>query len=341
MTKYYTWGPDGQLLSLTTGDSTYYAVHNGHGDITTALTNKSGNTVASYAYDAWGNILSSTGTAADLNPYRYGNYRYDSVSGLYDLNMRYYDPSIERFLSEDPTTEAPDYIYADNNPLTYLDPDGTWLLNVAFLVSDAISFAANPTWGAAAWVELDIVSTALPVGSLSAVAHGIEYVAKATRIVKKGKNAIRGTEEALDLGRSVGDTSGHVENVVTKGTSKYDNGWDMPKGSSNIGGRKYSEHALERMAPDNIQVRAELEKRAVNKGLKPGTKEFKNYIQPRGVPPMVVEDTIRSVKPIAGNRPNTVFFRGNDVNVITNTNWDVITVILNIKSESKTGFSLL
>ncbi|KZD59727.1 hypothetical protein P9X13_10545 [Bacillus cereus] len=36
----------------------------------------------------------------------------------------------------------------------------------------------------------------------------------------------------------------------------------MPRGGGVIDGRKYTEHALERMAPDTIQVRAELTKRA-------------------------------------------------------------------------------
>lgn len=36
----------------------------------------------------------------------------------------------------------------------------------------------------------------------------------------------------------------------------------MPRGGGSINGRKYSEHALERMAPDTIEVRAELTKRA-------------------------------------------------------------------------------
>ncbi|WP_231559818.1 pre-toxin TG domain-containing protein [Geobacillus sp. FSL W8-0032] len=116
-------------------------------------------------------------------------------------------------------------------------------------------------------------------------------------------------------------------NSFAKGIGKYDNGWDMSRGGGEIGGRRYSEHSLERMAPDTIQVRAELEKRALEKGLKPGTKEFKNFVDPRGVPPMVVEDTIRNVKPTAGNRPNTLKYDGKDVTVITNTKGDVITVI--------------
>ncbi|MCL4244488.1 MAG: RHS repeat-associated core domain-containing protein, partial [Candidatus Dadabacteria bacterium] len=50
---------------------------------------------------AFGNIASQTGTA--FNPYySYTGREYDAESGLYYYRARYYDPSIGRFLQEDP-----------------------------------------------------------------------------------------------------------------------------------------------------------------------------------------------------------------------------------------------
>ena len=66
-----------------------------------------------------------------------------------------------------------------------------------------------------------------------------------------------------------------------------------------IDGRKYTEHALERMAPDTIQVRAELTKRARERaernGYTFGSKEYMEELKvdPRGVTPSVVEETIK------------------------------------------------
>jgi RHS repeat-associated protein len=57
--------------------------------------------VAEYEYDAWGNILSQTGSLASENPYRYAGYRYDEVTGLYYLMARYYDTNIGRFITVD------------------------------------------------------------------------------------------------------------------------------------------------------------------------------------------------------------------------------------------------
>jgi hypothetical protein len=70
--------------------------------------------------------------------------------------------------------------------------------------------------------------------------------------------------------------------------------WDMPSGGKSINGRWYKQHALERMAPDTFQVRAELELRAIEKGHPRGSYEFTKYVDPRGISPSVVEDAIQN-----------------------------------------------
>nr|WP_232515776.1 RHS repeat-associated core domain-containing protein [Aeribacillus pallidus] len=57
---------------------------------------------ARYQYDAWGNLLSQSGSLADENPYRYAGYQYDRETGLYYLIARYYHPERGVFLSMDP-----------------------------------------------------------------------------------------------------------------------------------------------------------------------------------------------------------------------------------------------
>jgi RHS repeat-associated protein len=81
--------------------------------------------------------------------------------------------------------------------------------------------------------------------------------------------------------------------------------YDLPAqgGGMRISGRWYSEHALERMAPDTPQVRAELRTRAAARlerlGFRPGNPAYDRLmaralgkIDPRGVPPSVVEAEI-------------------------------------------------
>ncbi len=80
----------------------------------------------SLLYDAFGNTLSRTGTTP--TPFGFvgaSQYQSDSDSSLQLLGHRYYDPSIGRFLSQDPIQDGTNwYAYCDNNPLTQIDPLG-------------------------------------------------------------------------------------------------------------------------------------------------------------------------------------------------------------------------
>ena len=52
-----------------------------------------------------GQVLSVTGTLASTigqtNPYRYRGYWFDTETGLYYLQSRYYDPQTGRFINAD------------------------------------------------------------------------------------------------------------------------------------------------------------------------------------------------------------------------------------------------
>ncbi|NLP45408.1 MAG: RHS repeat-associated core domain-containing protein, partial [Peptococcaceae bacterium] len=82
-----------------------------------------------YYYDAFGNILESTGDVN--NNITYAGYQYDEETGLYYLNARMYEPKIARFLQEDTYRGDPMdplslnlYAYCAYNPIMYYDPTG-------------------------------------------------------------------------------------------------------------------------------------------------------------------------------------------------------------------------
>lgn len=57
--------------------------------------------------------------------YRYTDKMLDSNTNLTYINQRYYDSTIGRFLTEDPAKDGLNwYIYCNNNPLKFTDPDG-------------------------------------------------------------------------------------------------------------------------------------------------------------------------------------------------------------------------
>jgi RHS repeat-associated protein len=136
-TLEFFYDESGQLLGFTTAGVKYWYVRNLQGDII-GIIDDSGNQVVSYSYDAWGNLLSTTGSLAStigvLNPFRYRGYYFDSETGFYYLNSRYYDPEVGRFLNVDREISgvADDirgynaFIYCFNNPTNMSDENGYW-----------------------------------------------------------------------------------------------------------------------------------------------------------------------------------------------------------------------
>ena len=126
------------LKYSTNGTSfqTYYYVLNLQGDVVKLIHYIPGfeyESVATYEYDAWGNIVSSSGRLAEINPLRYRGYYYDNETGFYYLQSRYYDPANRRFINADCYTSTNNsneiacnmFTYCYNNPITYHDSCGT------------------------------------------------------------------------------------------------------------------------------------------------------------------------------------------------------------------------
>ena len=82
----------------------FYFRKNLQGDVI-AITDKDGQTVARYTYDAWGVpaiVQDVTEDAiATVNPYRYRSYYYDTETGLYYVSSRYYNPVVGRWINAD------------------------------------------------------------------------------------------------------------------------------------------------------------------------------------------------------------------------------------------------
>ena len=69
------------LIARMAGNGLYYYLYNGHADVTGLVNALTGTVDATYYYDAFGNILESTGDVD--NNINYAGYQYDEETGLY------------------------------------------------------------------------------------------------------------------------------------------------------------------------------------------------------------------------------------------------------------------
>ena len=125
----------------TTNADYYYGIDN-FGNIN-YIYDANGNIVVTYRYDAWGNAISTTGSLAStigtINPYRYKSYYFDSEINMYYLQSRYYDASVQRFVSADDVAYLGAsggiysynlYSYCENDSINNYDYRGTFLFTL-------------------------------------------------------------------------------------------------------------------------------------------------------------------------------------------------------------------
>ena len=127
----------------------YRYVHNLQGDVVGIL-NSAGTLVVEYKYDAWGRLISATNsTLANLNPFRYRSYVYDSDAGMYYLNSRYYNPEWCRFINADSIVGNIGvlnhnlFAYCKNNSVALYDPSGKYSVASTFISEDQL--ASDPS----------------------------------------------------------------------------------------------------------------------------------------------------------------------------------------------------
>ncbi len=87
------------------GDTHYFYHADGNGNIT-YLVDGSQAMAATYRYDPFGNIVSSSGTQASANVYSFSSKEVHANSGMYMYLYRFYDPSLQRWLNRDPLDES-------------------------------------------------------------------------------------------------------------------------------------------------------------------------------------------------------------------------------------------
>ena len=136
----FSYDANGNVVAVNYNGTYYYYVRNGQNDVI-RLIDGNNNSVVEYSYDSWGRQISCTGSLARTlgtqNPFRYRGYVYDTETGLYYLQSRYYDPAVDRFINADIYVSTGQgllghnmYAYCLNNPVVHLDDMGMWTLSI-------------------------------------------------------------------------------------------------------------------------------------------------------------------------------------------------------------------
>jgi RHS repeat-associated protein len=119
----------------------YFYHYDGSGNVT-AVTDDSQQTVATYDYDAYGNLLNSSGAYASQNPWRFSTKYYDDGNGLYYYGYRFYSPGLGKWINRDPIEEDGGYNlyhFVANSPSNYGDRYGLFVFALSLEVETEVA----------------------------------------------------------------------------------------------------------------------------------------------------------------------------------------------------------
>jgi len=147
LTKYLNGpGIDNKFRSQTGTTVNYFLTD--HLGSTNGLTDATGVSTASAAYDSFGNATNS----GFPNRYQFTGREFDAFSAMQFSRARFYDPKLGRFISEDPIGFGGGintYAYVGNRPTMFADPTGLfpswWKFNYhAEIVRHGLQGLASP-----------------------------------------------------------------------------------------------------------------------------------------------------------------------------------------------------
>lgn len=146
---------DNGIIGMVKDGTSYYFHRNIQGDVV-GVYNSSGTKLVTFTYDAYGNCtVSGDESLADYCKIRYRGYYFDTETGLYWVQTRYYNPEWCRWISPDSLSyldpEAAHglnlYAYCGDNPVNFIDPTGHFLVTIGLIL---FGFALGTVIGGAA-----------------------------------------------------------------------------------------------------------------------------------------------------------------------------------------------
>ena len=221
--------------------------------------------------DGNGQEITSAEHIANLNPFRYRGYYFDSDTGLYYLQSRYYDPQICRFINTDTTgiLEAKGdlydknlFAYCDNNPVARVDYGGEfWHIVAGAVVGGLIEGV------------LSAVSQKMETGSINWGIVGVSVASGAITGAPGSTGLKLGAMVAINAGVSMAENT--AEQVIeNKGFDNFSIGKVALNGvvgavSGATGGAGNGTKSLMNLGKQSVKRTA---KTTIHKGVNPGLK---------------------------------------------------------------------
>jgi RHS repeat-associated protein/uncharacterized repeat protein (TIGR01451 family) len=236
VTRTYSYGLEmiDERQTVSGSPATSFYGYDGHGSVR-FLTNPAGAVTDTYDYDAFGNLISSTG--ATPNNYKYAGQQFDPNLNLYYSRARYLDVRNGRFLTADAFEGDPSsplslhrYVYVLNEPVLLADPSGYTPLSdfanqlngyLRRLGGDVANYTARKLGQIAhTAIEADVAFKLIPKG-YAVLAEVVIPGGRIDLIVDKGIYEIKPLGGTVDpqpqLGRYLAAKAGYM-----KGTYPFD-----------------------------------------------------------------------------------------------------------------------
>jgi len=232
------------------------------------LTGHEGATIETTVYSPFGNEIDGAGASCSV--LRYTGRESDAESGLYYYRARYYDPTLGRFLTEDPIRfrgGMNHYVYVNNNPINANDPEGLcrrpqgggYCLN-AFIPDETRAFGfvqgdnrgPNPEGGTFRIEQL--LPNGAQTGTTEAgISHVKGFAPRQGVIDYEGTSVTRRSDGGVDFLGEVGIGQGRG---YLAPDAEYEIGIGRnPNGGYTVGGRRDEFPSMEiwNYLPDNVQ----------------------------------------------------------------------------------------
>jgi len=226
ITLYYLYDDTGSIMGISYGYDTYTFAKNIQGDVIGIYSG--GALVAKYEYNAYGQILSITNASgtdisgnashiANINPFRYRGYYYDTETGFYYLQSRYYDPVVGRFLNADAFVSTGQgilgnnmFAYCGNNPVARIDTNGLFWdigLDLVSLGHSIYEVWEDPTdpwaWFGFAGDVVDLLPIVTGVGESVKIARTANKVVDAVDTAHDTSKVIDAVDTAHDAIKAI------------------------------------------------------------------------------------------------------------------------------------------